>query len=346
MIRYMFAALLLSAAWLPVRALELPSPVMPKVAGAAPAAPAPALPTVKSDGDALAAAILKTTEIKERVPGGNAGLRISDEWLKILRRPVRGMAYVAPRRDVKIISEMQILRDETGRSRLRANLDFYKSAGYNAVLLTFDGNETPKQLLDVIAEARGRDLAVYAAFAGRESLDEPVFIEPERLQMLLTAVAGQSQGFLLGFRRTSAHMVQLPEAYDAWVVGVLRTANPQIEIWGELYFGRQLDDATRSWSRWRNEPSGCSGLLLANIGYERMRLDTVSEYFGLIAPAMVLICGQMPYYDSTNNTNKTFEQNLAVKHKLENRAMCDPQVVATLTYSDDGGDYIKNNLSR
>ena len=145
---------------------------------------------------------------------GNAAF---DAWLEIYRSHTPYAGHLVPlRKGLRMVAELHHPADET---ILNDNLKFYRSNGYDAVLITFDGSEEPYHLTELADKVTAAGFKIWYAFGGAEDLALSVFIHPYRLRRLIGVLAPRAEGTLLNWRRTSQHLL-LPDAAFSFRKGV------------------------------------------------------------------------------------------------------------------------------
>ena len=130
------------------------------------------------------------------------------KWIEIYRKnEPYAIAYQPMPAGLRIIAEVKCPQDSAQIETLDKNLEAYKAAGYNAVLLTFDLTEPLSKLLDVISFVKSKDMRVVFAYAGPERLEWSVFQDPDKIANYLSSIGAASDAFLIGWRRTSLHLL-------------------------------------------------------------------------------------------------------------------------------------------
>ena len=95
------------------------------------------------------------------------------------------MKYVALPKDIKMIAQVELPKNDTETATLIENLKFYKKEGYNAVLLVFDGTEALYDLTTMVEYLQGVGFKTWFAFSGPENLEFSVFPEQEKFAYYL-----------------------------------------------------------------------------------------------------------------------------------------------------------------
>lgn len=248
------------------------------------------------------------------------------------------MEYVELRKGLRIINEVKCPETSEQFRQLQANLDYYMSRKYNAVLVTFTTEESLSRLADVIDYLKSLDLTVIIAYGGRENLRDSVFRDPNKLAEYLKALGAKADALLLGWRRTSLHLFLPDKQWTNFLIKNARSQNARLAVIGMAYFG---ETAEQTIGVTYDVPANCSAVLVAGIGYPAASTKTA---FRKLFPEIQnhphkigLVVGERPYFDSLHDTGKTRRQNDMIKRRIEIRlrqAGCD----STMTYSGDGGD--------
>ena len=226
---------------------------------------------------------------------------------------------------------------------LRKNLAMYQQQGYNAVLLSF--GYQGETLAEVIAAAdliRRSGLQVWFAYSGPEKLEHSVFMDPDVLKKYLQELSIRADGFLIGWRRTSVHLLIQDDPFRDYLVRCVREVNPCLPVLGEAYYG--MTAHTNHYSRVTyNLPECASGCYVMGFGFKGYdpgvylsRMTRIKDM-----PKVAVIIGEKPYYGSTNATGRSFEENLRIKLEIENRWLA-AGCVGTITLHGDCSDGIYN----
>lgn len=260
-------------------------------------------------------------------------------WLDIYRQPLPPPIERIPLpHGIRMIAELRT------PDHAAANLAFYRRQGYNACLITIDGTESPRNALQLVNLVRQAGMAAWIAWAGPERLDWSIYQDPAKISRLLRTAAPLCQGYLVAWRRTSAHLVEQDAAYMEHLVAQVRKANPGICVVGESYWGQTWENQPyvnqRGWQARDNVPRNPSGILIAGIATQGYAIEAMLR--GAFAkwaatPRLGLVLGEKAYYASSKNTGRNFKINLRIKQQVENRfrrAGC----IGTVTIHGDGSD--------
>lgn len=263
------------------------------------------------------------------------------KWLAIYRKnEPYTLEYQPLPAGLRIIAEVKCPADADQVSTLDRNLEFYAKQGYNAVLLTFDTTEDLSRLLDTAALIRAHGLKIVCAYAGPEKLQWSVFRDPDVIEQYISRLCMVSDAFLIGWRRTSCHLLIQDDAFRNHLLRAARKLNPNVAIIGEAYYGQTAHSNHRTDHVTYNVPANASAVLLFGIGYKGVAIELAMDgMFPAVRnlPRIGLAIGEKPYFDTRNDTGKTVSQNLAVKQRIERRFRSGG-CVGTLTIRGDGSD--------
>lgn len=249
-------------------------------------------------------------------------------------------AHVPLRKGLRMVAE---LRHPADPDVLADNLEFYKSKGYNAVLITFDGSEEPYHLTDLADKAAAAGFKVWYAFGGAEDLKLSVFVHPGKLRRLIAAIAPRAEGTLLNWRRTSQHLLLPDRPFTDFLIRSGREVNPDLQIIGESYFGENAETKGK-FAVATSVPANSSGVLLQNVGYSFYNPAKVfKKLFAHLkdVPKLVLVLGEKPYYATRRRNKLSFEQNWQIKRSIEERFLA-AGAAGTVTLHGDGSNGLYN----
>ncbi len=262
-----------------------------------------------------------------------------EAWLEIYSQELPpAIEHIPLPRGIRMIAELRSL------DYAAENLAFYQQEGYNACLITIDGTESVDQLLERVRLVRSAGMAAWIAWAGPESLTWSIFQDPKAISRLLKAAAPFCQGYLPAWRRTSAHLVAQDDKYLEHLVAQVRTANPQILVVGESYYGQTWENEPyinqRGWQARDNIARNQSGILIAGIATQNFAIETMlrSTFARWVAtPRLAMVLGERAYYASSHNTGRGFLINLRIKQQLERRFLR-AGALGSITIHGDGSD--------
>ena len=265
------------------------------------------------------------------------------KWIEIYRKnEPYAIAYKPMPAGLRIIAEVKCPQDSAQIETLDKNLEAYKAAGYNAVLLTFDLTEPLGKLLDVISFVKSKDMRVVFAYAGPERLEWSVFQDPDKIANYLSSIGAASDAFLIGWRRTSLHLLIPDPQWINFLVKNARKCNQDLPVIGEAYLGQTAESNESERAVTYNIPENISAVLIFGIGYKGVAIERAIDLVfpqtkGL--PRIGLAIGERPYFDTRNDTKKSMAENNKIKAKIESRflrAGC----IGTMTIRGDGSDGI------
>lgn len=279
-----------------------------------------------------------------------------NKWLKIYE-DYRSKSFqkIALTKSFRMISEVKVPSNNYQLDILNKNLSYYKQRGYDSVLIVFDGSEEPRDLMNLVKYIRYKGFRAFFAFGGNEDLNISVFVNPEKLKNQLQALALYSEGFLLGWRRTSAHLIEQDIQYMNYMSECVRNANENCLIFGEVYYGNTAKYPHHNqWGFGYNLPNYASAAVICNFGVESVNAEGVVKYLiphkiGKIFEQVAVITGQRPYYLTVYRNGLSQEENQKIKEQIEKRFI-NSGCKGTITLHDDGrngigGYQTNNNLS-
>lgn len=220
----------------------------------------------------------------------------------------------------KIIAEVHYPIDP---DILNTNLEFYSSKGYNGVLVTFGyEDESLPGLMDIVSLIKSKNMKVFISYSGPENDTHSLFSNINVLSDKLKVLAKESDGLLLGWRRTSLHMYTQDNGFTNFIMAMARSVNPNILIIGEAFYGETKSKTGSLRNLEYNIPKNSSGVLIVGFGYSRIAVESVLN--NLLTDIkdcnkLALILGDMPYYNTRFNTSKSFKYNFEIKEELAKR---------------------------
>lgn len=264
-------------------------------------------------------------------------------------------ARVAFSRKARVIAEVRPPRSFYQQETLRANLDFYKARGYDAVLLVVTERDTADSVRDACVFIRHCGMNIWLVFGGVERLQASAYPDPHRLKSALAAAAPYAECFVLGWRRTSAHLLLQDSAYMKYLIGAVRETNPDLPVLGELFYGEYFNKNRNDVSRGlvANIDDCCAGALVNGLGTAGTDFANAPGLLRAKLPdgaktLVMVVVGDHPYY-LTQGRRLSREEALISKRRIEEKFL-DNGGNATVTMSDDGSDGryhtdANNNLS-
>lgn len=271
-----------------------------------------------------------------------------NDWFKIYENYKNNKFETIPlKNSFRMISEVKLPRNKEQLNILNENLAYYKTRGYDSVLVTFDGNEDSQQLSYLVQYIKSKGFRVFFAYGGEESLNQSVFIDPQLLKNQLSALAKYSEGFLIAWRRTSVHLFKQDVQYMNYIIECVRNSNKNCLIFGEVYYGNTANyPKENKYGFDNNLPECASAATICNFGTNQINAEAVVKYLipkvlGKNISQIPIVVGQRAYYLTTNRNNLSQNENQKIKEKIEKRfikAGCK----GTITLHGDGRDNIKN----
>jgi hypothetical protein len=276
---------------------------------------------------------------------------VMNQWIKVYKNyaKINPVKYIPIEKKFRMISEVSPLYTEVQIATLNKNLELFKSKGYDSVLVTFTKNDTAEAVLNTVKYVISyHKMNVWLAYTGPERLSDSVFMPVENYTIVLAKCAPYLTGFVNGWRRTSVHFFKQDDAFMNYTNTILRNANPNILLLGELYYGETYTSVSKGklygWDT--NTFENASADVLSNFGYVRINFkylfNTILPKLDIKNKAFVgLVLGSRPYY---KQTVKQIDEEMAIKTEIENRFF-DYGCVGTITLSNNGKDDGTNNLT-
>ena len=275
-------------------------------------------------------------------------------WMEIYKRyqNVSPIKFAPITNKFRMISEVSPLYTQKDIETLNVNLLYYKSVGYDSVLVTFTRDDVPAAVLNTVKYIiKYHSLNVWLAYSGAESLKVTSFMEPDKYTEVLTSCAPYLTGYVNAWSRTSVHLWKQEPAFMNYTNYMLRLSNPNIPILGELYYGETAKYTNEKYPYgWdTNAFTNESGLVISNIGYTRTNFKYL---FTKLLPKLTgnkdypyvgLVIGPRPSYRSMDNLNYT--SALKIKQSIENKFF-EYNCVGTITLSSDGKPDGTNDLTK
>jgi hypothetical protein len=284
-------------------------------------------------------------------PNNNLVLK---EWIPIYKQyqDMEPIKFIPVQNKFKMISEVSPIYTQKDIEILNTNLEFYKSNGYDSVLVVFSKNDTHDAVLNTIKYIiKYHGLNVWLAFGGSESLKELPFMEVDTYTKILASSAQYITGYINSWRRTSVHLWKQEAAFMNYTNRILRGSNPNIPILGEIYYGETAkyikNKFPYGWDT--NTFTNASALVICNIGYTRINFKYL---FNKLLPRITgeknypyvgIVLGTRPYYRSLEKINYT--KALEIKHQIETKFF-EYNCLGTITLSSDGSPDSTNDLTK
>jgi len=248
--------------------------------------------------------------------------------------------------ELRVIAELRVPFGRERKQRQRVALKRRAKAGYNAVLVVYEGGK-PESLLPAIARARQEGMLVIFAYGPGESADNPTpYIDLDTLRRAYEIVLPHCDACLLTWRVSSPHFWSGmdPGKYPAVMARLARAARPGIPLIGEIYLNhmREFKSAVTP---------GCSAALV-NSGIVNVVPEGPAGLFAkcqeLTDVPLLAVCLRYQYWQTRDR--KFWQERLGRKLTREevqkaterkNRRFLDAGFVGVLNYAGDasGGRY-------
>lgn len=224
---------------------------------------------------------------------------------------------------IRMISETFAPSNSEQWEVLNENLEFYSQNGYNAVLFCFDGTESVYDCVNTVEFIKSKDMKVYFSYSGPEILEWSIFQDPDKIYQIITAIAPKCQGMLVGWRRTALHLILQDKPFTNYLMMSARSANRNIEIIGEAYWGANAESHDKSVVAY-NIPQNCSATMINGVGFSAVNIKGVlnnlfPETKGMNRIGVVI--GSNPYHMTRNVSKYDKDGMLKVKRSIEERFM-------------------------
>lgn len=277
---------------------------------------------------------------------------IINKWLEIYNqyKDAKDIAFIPINKKFRMITEVFVPRNNDEMNILNENLNYYKSQGYDSVLVCFDKNTNEYDLLNLVKYIISyHKMDVWFTYTGNESLKETVFMNADKYTEILKMIAPYAKGFINSWRRTSVHLWEQDDAWKKYTNTILRNVNPNIYLIGELYYGNTHKyDSIGNVGFGMNMFKNASACMIVNFGYQRIDMEylfnVILQPYLKDIPKVGCVVGHRPYYLTDKNNGLTYQENMKIKHEVQDKFFkygC----VGTVTLSNDGKKMDTNNLS-
>lgn len=222
---------------------------------------------------------------------------------------------------------------------LEKNLSWYRTKGFNSVLITWGyPGEDMADLVKAASVAKQKNLSVYIALSGPEN--QSVYRDPELLRSELQILGRTADGFLVGWRRTSQHLWEKDEPYLTYMVQCIRSVNPTIAIIGEVYFG-ETARSSRDWSI--EAPEYVSGVILSGLSTRGIAVEKVMSRLHSRGPIIPVVLGDRAFYLKMIPNGKSPLENFEVKRQMVRRWLAAGAAGVIVLHGD--GEENQDNLA-
>lgn len=279
--------------------------------------------------------------------------KIMHEWLEIYNnyKNVSEIKYIPINKKFRMITEIRTPNDYKELKILAENLKYYKSEGYDSVLYGFTPDDNLNDILNTIQYViQNFKMNVWLTYTGSQVLTDTVFMSPEKYSEILKASAPYISGYVNSWRRTSAHLWKQDDAFMNYTNYILRKANPNLPIIGELYFGNTYKfQGEGNVGFEMNNFKNSSGIMIVNFGFKKINIKYLFDkilkpYIGNV-PRIACVVGDKPYYLYVDANGYDYKENMKLKHQVEQEFFKNG-CIGVITLSDDGRKLDTNNLSK
>lgn len=204
----------------------------------------------------------------------NLNSAVLGEWLKIYEqyKKITPIKYIPVNKPFRMISAVIPPKNTKQLDILTTNLKYYKSIGYDSVLVVFMSDNTVEDVVNTIKYIKQYcEMNVWLAYgAGDMQLSVSVWMDPQQYTEILTNAAPYLTGYINSWFRTSSHLWEQDLAFMNYTNTILRNANANLPIVGELYFGNNHKNDTITDFGWiTNLFPNASGVMIMNFGIMR-----------------------------------------------------------------------------
>ena len=269
---------------------------------------------------------------------------MADKWLKLYKTYAYAsdIAYKPLTKSYRIIAEVRAPESATDMAEIIAKLQVYKDLGYDSALVCIKNNDNAETLLLIIKAIKEIGMDVFLTYSGHNDEDNTLFsCDPDWFVATLKTLAPECVGFL-PWRGSSLYRFTPDKTYNNIVGKILRSANPDILIIGEVYYGAQRGRDRHDYRFIYNIPKNCSAVIVKGFGYKHYNLEKVIRFVKNKIPAdcaiIAHVVGELPAYDSSQINSKDFTTNLKIKQSLEIRYL-KAGATATITLSGDENNF-------
>lgn len=285
---------------------------------------------------------------------GFSNLQMYYKWLnKLWDNKTLEISKIKPTGLFKLIGEAWIYSnkwDQAVKEQFERNLQWTKAKGYDAVLVRFDCNEDMTNLLEMIQVIRSKSMKVFSVYVGRDNTCPRwnPYIDPDKLEPFFKTIAAKSDGYILGWRETSTHVRLMPNEFFNYLCKMAREANPNILLYGEIYYGYTSSSAGRR-ALFYNIPKNVTGVVVQNMGFVGYNHGyIVQQLFKNIVPnyktydKIFQVVGSGPYYRTKNGHNGAYIEDLSIEEEYKTKRSVENSFkrygAKTLTLLHDGVD--------
>lgn len=276
------------------------------------------------------------------------------QWLnKLWDNKELDIQLIKPTSSFKIIGEAWIYSnrwDNAVKEQFAKNLKWTKAKGYDSVLTRFDCSENITNWLEMVQTIRDSGMKVFTVYVGQDNTFPRwnPYINVSKFESFFKQATAAADGYFLGWRETSTHVRLLPSEFFNYICKLAREANPQILIYGEIYYGQTSASAGRR-ALYYNLPKNISGVVVQNMGFQGYNHGyIVQRLFRKIVPnymsydKIFQVIGIGPYYRTKTGHNGAWREGITLSEEYAAKAEVENSFktygVKTVTMIHDGVD--------
>lgn len=276
------------------------------------------------------------------------------QWMnKLWDNKELDIQFIKPTSSFKIIGEAWIYSnrwDKAVKEQFAKNLVWTKAKGYDTVLTRFDCSENITNWLEMVQTIRDNGMKVFTVYVGQDNTCPRwnPYINIDKFESFFKQATAAADGYFLGWRETSTHVRLLPSEFFNYICKLAREANPQILIYGEIYYGQTSDSAGRR-ALYYNLPKNVSGVVVQNMGFQGYNHGyIVQRLFRKIVPnyksydKIFQVIGIGPYYKTKTGHHGAWREGLTLTEEYAAKAEVENSFkkygVKTVTMIHDGVD--------
>lgn len=276
------------------------------------------------------------------------------QWMnKLWDNKELDIQLIKPTTSFKIIGEAWIYNnrwDNAVKEQFSKNLAWTKAKGYDTVLTRFDCSENITNWLEMVQTIRDNGMKVFTVYVGQDNTCPRwnPYINIDKFESFFKQAIAAADGYFLGWRETSTHVRLLPSEFFNYICKLAREANPQILIYGEIYYGQtSASDGRRA--LYYNLPKNISGVVVQNMGFQGYNHGyIVQRLFRKIVPnytsydKIFQVIGIGPYYRTKTGHHGAWREGLTLAEEYSAKAEVENSFkkygVKTVTMIHDGVD--------
>ena len=268
----------------------------------------------------------------EKLVRQNGNWSLYYKWLnKLLANKTLEIQQIKAQGQFKIIGEAWIYSNrwnEAVKNQFIRNLQWTKNKGYDSVLVRFDCTENLTNMLELVQTIKDNNMKVFSTYVGEDNTRPRwnPYIDPDILEPFFKSVAAKSDGYILGWRETSTHVRLLPNEFFNYLCSLAREANPNVLIYGEIYYGVTSSSAGRR-ALYYNIPNNITGVIVQNMGFAGYNYGyIVQRLFKNIIPnwktydKVFQVIGIGPYYRTKTGHNGAYVEGLTLEDEYKAKA--------------------------